>query len=107
MNAALRACSSVCRCSPAKQSSRTGCTARSTRALSRGLRTRAVSMWKPRDCAYSRKAGVMRGASGSAICTMVLVLSGMSTRKTPPKNSHAASQAAIAVRLVSWKQTCT
>jgi len=92
---------------PAKQSSRTGCTARSTRALSRGLRTRAVSMWSPRDWAYSRNAAVIRGASGSAVCTMLLVLSTTSTLKTPPKNSHAASHAAIAVRVVSSKHTCT
>jgi len=36
-------------------------------------------------CAYSRNAGVMRGARGSASTMMALVLSGIRTLKTPPK----------------------
>jgi hypothetical protein len=76
-------------------------TARSTRALSLGLRTRVGSTWKPRACAYSRKATLMTGSRGSACCTMALVLSGNSTRKMPPKNSHAASHASLALSVVS------
>jgi hypothetical protein len=53
--------------------------------------------------AYSRNAGVMRGASGSASRMRALVLPGMMTRKIPPKNSHAASHASIARAVVSSK----
>ena len=87
--------------SPAKQSSRTVGTARSTRPLSRGWRTRAGSRWKPRACAYSRNASVIRGANGSAYVMIAVVLSGMRTLKIPPKKSHAASHASIARAVVS------
>jgi hypothetical protein len=46
----------------------------------------------------------MSGASGSADWTMALVLSGMRTWKTPPKYSQAASQASMALFVVSSKQ---
>lgn len=53
------------------------------------------------------EGGSDAGRKRSAVCTMLLVLSTTSTWKMPPKNCHAASQAAIAVRVVSSKQTCT
>ena len=64
-------------------------------------RTRVGSMTKPRAWAYSRKVGVSRGSRGSARWTIVFVLSGIRTRKTPWKNAQAASQASIAVSVVS------
>ncbi len=45
----------------------------------------------------------MVGEIGSAFATIALVLSGMMTWKTPPKYSHAASHASIAVSVVSLK----
>jgi len=46
---------------------------------------------------------VILGERGSAVWTMALVLSTMRTLKTPEKNSHAASQASMAVWVVSGK----
>jgi hypothetical protein len=66
-----------------------------------GERLLVGSMWKPRLWAYSRKARFSLGASGSAWSTIALVLSGMITLNTPPKNSQAASQASMAVSVVS------
>src|SRR4030067_2751735 len=63
--------------SPAEQSSRVDWTARSTRPLSRGARTRVGSMKKPRFWAYSWKVMLMTGWSGSAMFTIALVLSGL------------------------------
>ena len=68
---------------------------RSTRGLSRGLRTRAGSTAKPRAWAYSRKASLSRGRSRRRRSTMAFMLSGITTENTPPKNSHAASNPAI------------
>jgi hypothetical protein len=45
-------------------------------------------MWKPRACAYSRNAGVIRGANGSAWVMIADVLSGMRTLNIPPKNAR-------------------
>ena len=64
----------------------------------RAWRTRVGSMWKPRACAYSRNAGVEQRLQRIRRCTIAFVLSGIRTRKTPPKNSQAASQASIASR---------
>jgi hypothetical protein len=42
-------------------------------------------MTKPLDCAYSRKATLKVGAVAAALVTTGDRLSGMATRKTPPK----------------------
>ena len=76
---------------------------RSTRGLSRGCRTRAGSTTKPRAWAYSRKPSVKRGATGSATATMALQLSGMTTRKTPPKKAQASSNPSITASRV-WRK---
>jgi hypothetical protein len=47
--------------------------------------TRAASMEKPRDWAYSKNTSLIRGAVFSASMTMDFMLSGMTTGKTPPK----------------------
>jgi len=61
-------------------------------------------MWKARAWAYSRKVALRSGSSGSAVCTIALVLSGIRIQNMPPENSQAASHASIAVAVVSWKQ---
>ena len=55
----------------------------------------AGSIRNPLACAYSRKAGLMRGWSVSARSTTALRLSTMRTRKTPPKKSQASSKPSI------------
>ena len=45
----------------------------------------------------------MSGLSGSARLTIVFVLSGMTTAKTPPKKAQAASHASMALFVVSSK----
>ena len=47
------------------------------------------------------------GFTGSASATIGLMLSGMSTANTPPKNSHARSQPSITVASVCWKDNQT
>jgi len=69
--------------------------------LSFGDRTRAGSITKPRDWAYSKKAALKRGATASAVSTMASMLSGMTTANTP-KNAHAASKPAITAAVV-WR----
>ena len=87
---------------PANMERLTNGTLRSTRGLSLGWRTRAGSTTNPRVCAYSTKAWFNRGSSASASSTIASVLSGISTRNTPPKNAHAASQPAITASVV-WR----
>jgi hypothetical protein len=53
--------------------------------LSVGVATRAASMTKPLDCAYSKKTSLNRGAVFSAVMTMDFMLSGMTTGNTAAK----------------------
>src|SRR2546428_324581 len=64
-----RPCSRPTQPSPLKPAPRTYLTADSTRGLSVGRPTRAGSMTKPLDCAYSRKATLKVGAVASALVT--------------------------------------
>lgn len=48
-----------------------------------------------------------RGDTASALLTIVLMLSGMTTAKTPPKKAHAASQPVITASSVWWKVSHT
>ncbi len=88
--------------SPAKNEPRTYWTWRSTLGLSLGERTRAGSITKPLDWAYSKKASLKRGSTSSASVTMALRLSGMTTPNTPPKKAHAASKPSITATVV-WR----
>jgi hypothetical protein len=87
--------------SPAKQSSRTvghgalDATFVAGMALARRIDVKVTRLH------IFEKAGVMRGASGSAVATMAWVLSGIRTLKTPPKKAHAASHASMARAVVS------
>jgi hypothetical protein len=54
-------------------------------ALSVGVATRAASMKKPLDWAYSMNVSLIRGAVFSAVMTMDFMLSGITTGKIPPK----------------------
>ncbi len=69
-------------------------------ALSVGVATRAASISKPRDWAYSRNVSLKRGAVFSASVTIVDMLSGMTTGKIPPKNHQAASNPLITSAVV-------
>ena len=60
-------------------------------------------MTKPRDCAYSKKMSLNRGAVFSASMTIDLMLSGMTTGKTPPKNPQAASKPLMTSSVV-WRE---
>ena len=88
--------------SPAKNEPRTYWTWRSTLGLSFGERTRAGSITKPLDWAYSKKASLNRGSTSSALVTMAAMLSGTTTAKTPPKNAHAASKPSMTASVV-WR----
>jgi hypothetical protein len=68
--------------------------------LSHGFRTLAASMANPRDWEYSKNASVNRGSVASASTTIGDMLSGITTLKTPPKNTHAASNPAMVASIV-------
>ena len=63
--------------------------------LSHGWATRAGSVTNPRAWAYSNQPTLNCGLSESALGTTGVILSGISTLNTPPKNRHAASQPAM------------
>ena len=52
-------------------------------------------MTNPLAWAYSSHSRVSRGLTASAFATTGLMLSGTTTRKTPPKNAQASSQPAM------------
>ena len=81
--------------SPAKKLPCTNFTPASTLGLSRGCLTRAGSVTKPRAWAYSSHSRVSRGLTASAFATTGLMLSGTTTRNTPPKNAQASSHPAM------------
>jgi hypothetical protein len=94
-------------CSPEKNELRTKGTTRSTRGLSVGFLTLAGSMRKPRSWAYSTKAWLKLGSRLSALTTMLDMLSGMTTLKTPPKKPQAASKPEMTTSVVWRKPSCT
>jgi len=80
---------------------------RSTLGLSVGVRMRAGSTAKPRDWAYSMKVSLSRGAMLSALSTIAFMESGITTGKTPPKYSQAASKPSITASIVWEKESQT
>ena len=60
-------------------------------------------MRKPRSWAYSTKAWLKLGSRLSASTTMLDMLSGMTTLKTPPKKAQAASKPETTTSVV-WRK---
>ena len=70
--------------------------------MSVGVATLAASITKPRDWAYSKKVSLKRGATLSAVVTMAVIESGITTGNTPPKKAQAASKPSMTASVV-WE----